>query len=468
MFTSSLLAKGGGLIVTIFIARYLDATALGVYAVVFSITLILELITPLGQQIALVRAIARNRFLMISQWVNASFIAVAVAISFFTITLVTVKLFNFDKAFSLALIVAIAGLPAAGLNLVAQAVLQGVEKMEYQPVAAFIGRVLGLLALWVSLEQGAGVWSAFLCRAIFQITSFAILSVAIYRHAQHKQFAINWCPSVAAIRKTLAISMPFAFQNLLNEGLLRLHIIILPFLIAFDAVGQFNAANQITLTGSTIIPIVMLTVLPVFSRAFEKNNSDMSQLSDQTLKFLLIIIIPFAFIVTVFAQQIIMIIFGAGYDSAIPVLQIVIWSQVFVAADSVMLQNMIASDNEIYMVRRTAIGVFVNLTLTVIFGIFYGIIGIAVAVVLSRGILLFINTYFVTKNICRPNIIQSVFKPSICAILSSCIGFALLGLNLFLAITVAIGLYILFLVVFKTINNQELSAIRQLIIRYFY
>lgn len=72
MFAASILAKGGGLIVTILVARYLGASSLGVYAVVLAVALLLEVMSPLGHQEVIIRAIARDRSQMLVHWVNAS------------------------------------------------------------------------------------------------------------------------------------------------------------------------------------------------------------------------------------------------------------------------------------------------------------------------------------------------------------------------------------------------------------
>jgi O-antigen/teichoic acid export membrane protein len=232
--------------------------------------------------------------------------------------------------------------------------------------------------------------------------------------------------------------------------------------MAFEAVGHFNAANQITQASSTIIPIVMLTVLPIFSRSFKSNPSEMKLLTDQTLKFLLIIIFLFAFIVTVTARKIIVILYGPGFESAAPVLQILIWSQIFVAADSVMIQNMIASDNERAMVYRSAAGVFVNVTLTVLFGSIFGILGIAVSVVLARGILFALNVHFVRKNIYKTNLMQTAVRPFFCALLAGLFAFILTDYHLFLILPVAICIYVFLLFVFRVLTENEVAAIKGL------
>ena len=462
MFASALLAKGGGIIVAIFVARYLNASSLGIYAVVLSVTILLEVLTPLGLQEVIIRSIARDRFLMLGQMVNASIITTLSAFGFSAILLTFIIIYPFSSEFSVTLMVAAAGLPIAGLNLVAQSVLQGAERMEYQPAAAFIGRLLGLFVTWLLLDMGSGVWSAFVGRAIFQATSLFILTIVIIRYIRQENLTKNWRPSFSSNRKSIASSIPFLLQRFLNEGLLRLHVIFLPMLMAFEAVGHFNAANQITQASSTIIPIVMLTVLPIFSRSFKSNPSEMKLLTDQTLKFLLIIIFLFAFIVTVTARKIIVILYGPGFESAAPVLQIIIWSQIFVAADSVMIQNMIASDNERAMVYRSAAGVFVNVTLTVLFGSIFGILGIAVSVVLARGILFALNVHFVRKNIYKTNLMQTAARPFLCAMLAGLFAFILTDYHLFLILPIAICLYVFLLFVFRVLTENEVAAIKDL------
>jgi O-antigen/teichoic acid export membrane protein len=417
---------------------------------------------PLGQQEVIIRAIARNKTLFFNHWINTSASTFLFSVGFGIILFLFMQIKNFGTDATLAVYVVACGLPFAGLNLVAQAVLQGVERMEYQTIAAFIGRFVGLAVLLILLIMGAGVWSAFIGRAIFQVTSLIILSFAICRYTEHNNLPKEWRLSFAVCQATLLASMPFALQKFLTEGLLRLNIVILPMIVTLEAVGLFNAANQITQTSSTIIPIVMLALLPAFSRSFKEDDANSSLLADQTLKFMLILIFPFALIVTVGANKIILLLYGSGYEAAVPVLQLVIWSQVLVAADSVMKQNMIASDNERAMVWRSAVGIIINIALTVMLGKTLGLLGVAAAIVLSRAILLILDIEFVTRRIYRTNFSRGALKPFICAVLAGIVAFALIDHELLIVLPVTASAYMAFLFLFKTFSKEELSIIRQL------
>ena len=462
MFTAAALAKGGGLIVTILVARYLDPASLGVYAVVLALALLLEVVTPLGQQEVVIRAIARDRSLMFRYWVNASAATLVSSLAFGLVFVGFARLADYGMDATFAIYIAALSLPVAGVNLVAQAVLQGIERMEYQTAAALVGRVLGLLVLWALLELDAGIWSAFFGRAVFQVTSLVILSRAILQQAGKNNLARDWRPSVSLCRATLSTALPFALQRFLAEGMLRINVIILPMLVTLTTVGLFNAANQITQTSSTIIPIVTLTLLPLFSRTFTRDRARSGLLMDQTLKFLLILIFPFAFVVTVMADKIILLLYGAGYEASVAVLQLVIWSQVFVAADSVMKQSMIASDNERAMVWRSALGTVTSIALTVVLSKAFGLLGIAAAVVISSALLLALDAVFVKKYLFHTNLPQAVGKPFLCAALAGLVALALMDRGLLVVLAATAGAYIVFLVLFKAFTPAERALIGQL------
>jgi O-antigen/teichoic acid export membrane protein len=466
MFLTAAIVKGGGLIVTVLVARYLGASALGVFAVVQSMALLVEVIIPLGQQDVLVRTVARERSAMFAHWVTASTSSVLFSLCVTIALMLVAWLVKFDADTRLALCVAAISFPVAGLNLIAQAVLQGAEQMEHQTFAAFIGRLLGLLLLWLLLLNGSGIWAAFAGRAIFQLMSLIILSHAIWRNIKRNSWPAQYHPSIAVCIKSLKTALPFLLQRFLNDGLNRLNVIILPLLVSMVVVGFFNAAIQITQTSTMIIAIVMMTVLPLFSRTFQRDSEKSGMLSDQMMKFVLILIFPFTFFVTVAADKIILILYGTGYEYSVSILQLVIWSQVFLAADAVMKQNMIASDNEGAMVRRSAAALVANVLLTVTLSKIFGVFGIAAAVVLSSALLLMLDILFVSRHVFKPNLLKNIGKPFICAGLAGFAAFQLRSQHLVTIILLTSSAYLALLFLLKTFSGDELSLFKQLCKRF--
>ncbi|WP_203434331.1 flippase [Nitrosococcus halophilus] len=465
LFTASLFAKGGGLIVAVLVARYLDPSSLGIYGIVLALALLFEIITPFGQQDVVVRAIARDQSLMFTYWVNASVTTILFALGFGVILASFAHLMSYDERIIMAVYVAAIGLPVAGLYLIAQAVLQGLERMEHLVIAAFIGRVLGLFILWILLVMGVGIWSAFVGRIIFQLTSFLILSWVILQQSKQVGSTPDWRPKVNFCQAILSTAVPFALQRFLTESLARINIIILPMIVALDMVGIFNGADRVSQTSASIIPVVMMSILPVFSRSFKNFKSKSGALISQTLKFLFIVILPFVFIVTAIADKIILLLYGPGYEASVQVLQVIIWSQVFFAADMVMKQSMIANDNERAMVWRSALGTIMSIALTVVLGKMYGLFGISIAIVVASVFVLILDASFVLKYITKIDLAQAAYKPFLCALLSGAVSFSLTKYNLFILLLITATAYIIALLLFKAFSAAEMLIMRQLFYR---
>ncbi len=75
-----LLAKGMGLVLAVLIARFLGPSAMGLFALLFSIALLIEYIAPLGLQDVLIRDVAAHPRERVRLWKQASRLAFAASL----------------------------------------------------------------------------------------------------------------------------------------------------------------------------------------------------------------------------------------------------------------------------------------------------------------------------------------------------------------------------------------------------
>jgi O-antigen/teichoic acid export membrane protein len=462
MFVVAILNNGVGLIVAVVVARYLGPAALGTYAVVMGLAVLFEQVAPLGQRYVVIREVARDRSRLFSYWVNVSLVTLASSIVLGIVLVVFVHVAGYDMAVLTPVYVVALYLPVAGLSFVSRAAVQGMEQMEYLIISAFIGSVLGLLALWVLLELGAGVEAAFVGRGLLLLTDLLILAWVMLRLAGQHGILSDWRPRIDLWRPTLGASLPFAMQNFLNMALNRVNTIILPLLVTMAAVGIFDAADRVRQTSAMIIPVIMLAILPTLSRTFVADREKAVALLEKALKVLLVVIFPFVFLVAIAADEIIPLLYGRGYEAAIPVLRIVIWAQVFFVADAVLNQAMMASNNERPMMRRTALSLGASVILTLLLAPRYGVVGAAWAVVVTRALNLGLDAQFVARHITRVNVAETVGRPLLCAALSAVVAFALRGQALWLLVALSISSYAVFLLIFRAFSPDEFLLVRQL------
>ncbi len=169
--------------------------------------------------------------------------------------------------------------------------------------------------------------------------------------------------------------------------------------------------------------------MPPLSPLIISDREKADALIETALIIVNVMILPFVFIVAIGADQIIPLLYGSGYEAAIPVLRVVVWAQIFFAADAVLNQILIASDNETPMVRFTAISLGVNLILLLLLASRYGAMAAAWIVVIALALNLILDAVFVAKHITPLKWSVTFGKPFLCAFVSGCLAFATHNLN---------------------------------------
>ncbi|MGH8495928.1 MAG: flippase [Gammaproteobacteria bacterium] len=462
LFVVAAMAKGAGLIIAIIVARYLGAEALGIYAVLMALTMLCEIVAPMGQQDVLIRSVARVPASMLRLWVESGATTILFAAVFSLILAAGGRMLGLDPDVLLAVDVVALSLPIGASSMVAQAVLQGLERMKFLAVATFLGRVAGLATLIVMLEFGAGVYSAFVGRFVFHLLTLGILAVVIFRYGRSIGATTDWRFTPRYLAGATKAALPFAGQRVLAEAAIRSSVLVLPLLLSMRSVGLFDAADRLRQTIASIIPIVMLAIMPAFSRVFRDDRERAAELAEYSMKFLLIVVFPMAFLVAAAAPAIIGLLYGSGYESSATVLQIVIWSQVFMAADMVLKQAMIGSDNEKAMLWRSAVSVVLQIALTVILTRAFGIHGAAAAIVAGGVFMVALDAHFVSRHVVRMNLLSATAKPLLCAAVAGAVALALADFNLAIVFAAFGSAYLAILFLIRTFSAEELSLMRSL------
>ncbi|MEX2123283.1 MAG: oligosaccharide flippase family protein [Woeseia sp.] len=462
LFAVAAMAKGVGLIIAIIVARYLGAETLGVYAVLMALTMLFEIVAPMGQQDVLVRAVARAPGSMLRFWIESSVTTFIFAALFSLCLAAGGRALSLEPDVMLAVDVVAISLPFGALSMVVQAVFQGLERMKFLTLATFFGRIGGLATLIVMLELGAGVYAAFVGRLVFHVLTLGILAVVLVGYARSSGAAPDWRLTPRYLAENTIAAFPFAGQRILAEAAIRSSVLVLPLLLTMHSVGLFDAADRIRQTIASIIPIVMLAIMPAFSRVFRDSRERAAELVTYTMKFLLIAIFPMAFLVAAASPAIIRLLYGSGYESSATVLQIVIWSQVFMAADMVFKQAMIGSDNEKAMLWRSAASVVLQLSLTVILTKLFGIHGAAAAIVAGAFLMAALDAWFVARHIVRIDFMATAAKPLLCAAIAGAVALALAKQNLLIVFAAAGIAYVGALFLLRAFSAGELLLMKNL------
>jgi O-antigen/teichoic acid export membrane protein len=286
--------------------------------------------------------------------------------------------------------------------------------------------------------------------------------VAILRLRSPSRATADWRLSPGYLASHAFAALPFAAQRVLGEASIRGSLLVLPLLLSMDAVGLFDAADRVRQTLATMTPIVMLAIMPVFSRTFRSSPAQGAILATWSMKFLLIAVLPLAIVVAITAPAIIHLLYDTGYSESIPILQIVIWAQVFLSADMILKQAMIATENEISMLWRSVLGLAVQILLTIVLVIYLGKYGVALAIVVASALLFVLDADFVRRRIVGLDYVRAASKPLLSALIAGALAVALSGHDEILVAIAAGVVYLIALFALRTFTPDELTLMKSI------
>ncbi len=402
--------KAMGLVIAILVARFLGPESMGLFALLFSIALLVEHIAPLGLQDVLIRDVAARPAERIALWKEATQVAVSASLIPAMAFLIAAYMYKDHEGAWGSLITLALGMPIAAAALVSQAVLQGFEKVFYLTWITFLTRVASLVVLVIMLYRGAGVEAAFISRVIFQASSAALFIYAIFRNRSAEER-----PTRAGIALTRAL--PFAFNRVLIELTTRAPLLLLPALFGLKQIGFFDAADRIRLTLGIAIAGATAGIMPAFSKSFSGAEAHRHALVSYSIKYVCLAVSLAATVISIFAEPIIRVLYGPAFSESAVLLQVLVWAQVLVATDAVLKQAIFVNAREYAVVTRAVAGLVCLAVLVIALGNFYGLLGAAVAVLLAATVTLAMDLRFAVREVVTVDVWKFVLKPLVCGFL---------------------------------------------------
>lgn len=192
-----------------------------------------------------------------------------------------------------------------------------------------------------------------------------------------------------SIKKIISEQIKLLVINLLSVLHFRLSSLILGILSNAIAVGEFSAGLRF-LTALRVIPGAILnTLLPDFS----KNNNERKWSKLYLILFLFIFGLILSFLLWLFAEPLMM--FTFGFESSIPVLQILAWGFVITVLSFSCEAFLISKKKEKYVNFSLLIALIATLIASIIYIPKYAAIGAAISAIIAEFVLLLSYIIFI-------------------------------------------------------------------------
>jgi O-antigen/teichoic acid export membrane protein len=394
MFAEQLLRMVAGLLVGIWVARYLGPKQFGIFSYAIAFASLFSSIAKLGLDGIVVRDLVRESDQRDIYLGTAFWLKLGGAVVMLGAVALAMQLTSSDSLTNLYILIIASG-----------AIFQSFEVVDFyfqsQVLSKFVS-ICKMTQLFISsllklyfIYTGADLIWFVLVTLVDQFTLALSLYLA-YRYQKHGSFYRHFDMKTA--KQLLKDSWPLIFSGLVVMIYMRIDQIMIKEMLGEREAGLYSAAVRLSEIWYFIPAIITTSLFPSVVNA-KKISEKLYYTRLQRLYTLLVwSSIAIALPMTFLSERLVTVLYGDTYKDAGQVLMIYIWAGVFVSlgvASGAWLTSQNLQNHAFY---RTFFGAIINVIMNLVLIPIYGMIGSAIATVIAQMMAALLFDVFSSKT----------------------------------------------------------------------
>ncbi len=380
LFADKIFRIGVGLFVELWLARYLGPEQFGLWSYVIAFTALFSAFATLGLDGVVIRELVKSperQNVLLGTAFKLKLIGGASALLF---ALLTIFMLRRGDILTIWLV----GISAAGfifqsvnvINFYFQAKVKS-RFIVYASNAAFLFiTILKIVLLLIAAPLIAFAWTG-----LAEVILTAIFLIICYRvnHNHVQDWFFDWHLSLKLLRD----SWPLIISSLAAMIYARIDQVMIPFILNNFELGLFSASVRLT---EAWLFIPMIVASSVFPNLIDLKKHDQLTYEKRLLSVyssLALVAILVASFVTIFASEILNLLFGKDYLGGADVLKIRIWETVFAAIGVITGNWVLIEGKQKQTLIFSVFGMLINISLNLILIPLIGIKGAAISSLVS-------------------------------------------------------------------------------------
>jgi polysaccharide transporter, PST family len=383
LFADRIIRMGIGVIVIIWIARYLGPEQFGIYNYAIAFVALFTAVSTLGLDHIVVREIVRQpdkKDEIVGSALLMRFLA-----SVITVVLISLIIFLLrpDDALTRMMVIIIASAMIFQSFEVIDFWFQSQVQSKYTVIAknaAFLfisGVHIGLILSEASLI-------AFAFARLIEMFLFAVGLVFLYRYSGSALRKLR--SRMKQATHLLRDSWPLILSGIMVMLYMRIDQVMLGEMIGDISVGIYSAAIRLTEVWFFIPTAILISVFPNIIEMKKRDEGLYYRRLQRLYTTLTWVAIAIALVVMFLANPVIRVLYGQEFQAAGSVLVISIWAGVFVFQGLTRSKWLVAENLQKYTYFFTGIGVIINIILNLILIPKYEASGAAIATLITQFI----------------------------------------------------------------------------------
>ncbi len=318
-----------GLFVGVYVARYLGPERFGVLSYAMSVVVLFSALSSLGLNGILVRELV-NFPKKREELLGTAFILKLSGSGLVLILLsITLYFMGDNRQSNLMIFIIAAGLIFQSFNVI-QFYFEAKVLSKYLVFAQFVSMIAVSIAklvfIWLGLPLIYFAWAVLIESLILAIG----LSVVYFKQ---KLNIFNWKFSFKTATGLLKDSWPLILSGMVISIYMKIDQVMIKEMLGASEVGIYAAAVRISQALYVIPMVIAVSLYPKLVELHKRDRKEMVILIQSCCDSLVFVAITIAIIITISANQLILLLFGSAYSRAALVLVVHIWSFVFICAE---------------------------------------------------------------------------------------------------------------------------------------
>lgn len=296
----------------IFVARKLGTSDFGVFVFALAFVGVVTAIGTFGQDIVLVREVARDPERLEEYFSNAMVSRVMFSIPPLLVALLIAWLAGMNEQTLLVTLLLGLGFVGDYAVQVPFAVFQAFERLGLVAVVLIAQRWVTTAAAIAALYLGAGLVEVAGIYAIGSLSATALGTWMMYRHIGRPRLRVDFRGALRVTREATPIGIALVALTVL----FRIDMAMLAIFKSASEVGEYGAAYKLLETTAFFSWAVNVAVLPSLARLSPTSTPTVGDVYQRGLKLVIAITLPVAVGAVVLADPVISLIYGDQYHDA--------------------------------------------------------------------------------------------------------------------------------------------------------
>lgn len=383
LFFDKVLRMGVGLLVGVWVARYLGPTQFGLYSFATAFVGMFGAVAGLGLQSIVVRDLVQHPENRAETLGTAAALQLAGGLVAYGLLMGTIFWLRPEDDLAQVLVAILGSVLLFKSSEIAANWFESQVESKYT-VWVQNGCFLVFAAIKIALILQGSPLLAFAWAAVGEALLVALL--LFFTLGMNGQRLNQLRISLARARTLLQDSWPLLMSGIAIMIYMKIDQIMLGQMVGDEAVGIYSAAARISEVWYFIPTVIVASTFPAILEARKHSERQYYQRLQQLYDLMVLISFAIALPMTFLSTLLVTALFGQEFSSAGPVLAIHIWASVFVFLGVASSRWFVAESRQMLSFQRTALGAAANIILNLLLIPTQGPAGAAIATVASYAV----------------------------------------------------------------------------------